>query len=553
MPESNRVLNERARGWLRHVWRKATTPDDWSSAGEPNKWWDRYSTPPMLNFPRFDLSESSYPLALMADITPAWREVYTQILDKLIERHTTFWAAVDWLTQFGNDPKRGEYPLAWKGTLVPEQLWGRYDAPGWTANGVAPWGLQPDPIGSDGNLFFRGFLNLMLSIHRYVSGEDKWDTPFSVAGLENQSFEWTHARIASFLANQWKDRPEGPHCENTKIWPFCLSAAGLGLQLTDKVVSTAHHWVFDQWTEDFLTKKYMAFTPDGRMQSMALYYDPQIDHLQAPNPVVGLAPCWYVIPQNRPLAEMMYQTAVTTLGWNNPNFGVMRPPDLRFLTMGLVLAQELGDAVTEARLREKVEEWCEPRFFGSDDGEFGFWFELGEEFPRGQMSAFLILGELVEAGSWWRLFNESNLSKFDEPVVTGVDYPKIGLSRAFNDDAVLHFSTYAATPSHRGQATTLRVENLAQNSDVVVRRDNGPYQRWHSAGANVIEIDTDIEQHDFQVFARSAPGTDASVVKAVREEPAAALPVASRDATAKALRDAELLIVSGAGTCPCCA
>ena len=138
-------LNTRARGWLRHVYRKATTPDDWSRAGEPKKWWDRYSTPPMLNFPRFDLSESAYALAIMADITPAWREVYSEILDQLIGRHTTFWAAVDWLTQFGHDPKRRDYPEAWKGLLVPEHLWGEYDAPGWTANGIAPWGLQPDP------------------------------------------------------------------------------------------------------------------------------------------------------------------------------------------------------------------------------------------------------------------------------------------------------------------------------------------------------------------------------------------------------------------------
>lgn len=267
-----RTLNPRARGWLRHVYRKATTVDDWSRAGEPDGWWDRYSTPPMLNFPRFDLSESSYALALMADVTPAWREVYAEILDRLIERHTTFWAAVDWLTQFGHDPKRGEYPEAWKGLFVPEHLWGKYDAPGWTANGVAPWGLQPDPVGSDGNLFFRGFLNLMLAIHRYVSGDDKWDRPFPVAGLEDQTFEWTHSRIASFLSEQWEARPEGPHCENTKIWPFCLSAAGLGLQLTDRTTSTSHHWVFGQWVEDVLRKKYMAFTPDGRMQSMGLYY-----------------------------------------------------------------------------------------------------------------------------------------------------------------------------------------------------------------------------------------------------------------------------------------
>jgi hypothetical protein len=478
--------------------------------------------------------------------------VYTEILNQLIERHTTFWAAVDWLTQFGHDPKRGEYPEAWKGLLVPEHLWGKYDAPGWTANGVDPWGLQPDPIGSDGNLFFRGFLNLMLSIYRYVSGDEKWDKPFPVAGLEDQTFEWTHPRIASFLADQWKDRPEGPHCENTKIWPFCLSAAGLGLQLTDRVASTAHHWVFDQWTEEHLKKKYMAFTPDGRMQSMALYYDPELDHLQAPNPIMGLAPCWYVIPQNRPLAEVMYQTAVSTLGWNNPNVPVLRPPDLRFVTMGLVLAQELGDAVTAARLRERVEEWCEPRYFGSDDGEFGFWFQLGEEYPRGQMSAFLMLGELVEQGSWWSLFNEPNLEKFREPVVAGVDYPKIGLSRAFNDeDRVLHFTTYTATASHRGDATSFRIENLPSAANVTVRRDGAPYDRWRRTDAGAIEIDSDIEQHDFQVFAgRSSTRATASTSIPRATSARAELPTFPDAATA--VRDAGLLIVSGAGTCPCC-
>ncbi|MEX0681969.1 MAG: hypothetical protein WD904_07025 [Dehalococcoidia bacterium] len=556
MAEPTRELNKRARGWLRHLYRKATTPDDWSAGGEPNKWWDQYSTPPMLNFPRFDLSESSYPLALMADITPAWREVYTEILDQLIERHTTFWAAVDWLTQFGHDPQRGEYPEAWKGLLVPEHLWGKYDAPGWTANGVDPWGLQPDPIGSDGNLFFRGFLNLMLSISRYVSGDEKWDKPFPVTGLEDQTFEWTHPRIARFLADQWEARPEGPHCENTKIWPFCLSAAGLGLQLTDGVASTSHHWVFDQWTEDFLKKKYMAFTPDGRMQSMALYYDPEIDHLQAPNPIMGLAPCWYVIPQNRPLAEIMYQTAVSTLGWSNPNVPVLRPPDLRFVTMGLVLAQELGDAVTAARLRERVEEWCEPRFFGSDDGDFGFWFQLGEEYPRGQMSAFLMLGELVEEGSWWRLFNQPNLVKFQEPAVVGVDYPKMGLSRAVNDDdGVLHLTTYTATAPHRGDTTSFRVENLHPAADITVRRDNAPYDCWRTTAHGVIEIDTEIEDHDFMVFAGSSAtrrsGSSASNA-ATAPATTSATPPASRDATAKAVRDAGLLIVSGAGTCPCC-
>ena len=33
-------LNARARGWLQFLWRKATTPDDWSESGTPHPWWD---------------------------------------------------------------------------------------------------------------------------------------------------------------------------------------------------------------------------------------------------------------------------------------------------------------------------------------------------------------------------------------------------------------------------------------------------------------------------------------------------------------------------------
>ena len=64
-------LNARARGWLRHLWDKATTPDDWSSSGEPHEWWDRDSSAPMCAFPRFDLGESAYALPLMCEVTPA--------------------------------------------------------------------------------------------------------------------------------------------------------------------------------------------------------------------------------------------------------------------------------------------------------------------------------------------------------------------------------------------------------------------------------------------------------------------------------------------------
>lgn len=83
-------LNPRARGWLHFLWEKTTTPDDWSSTGTPHPWWDRYSVPGVQSYPRFDLQFSSYALLLMADQTPAWREVYTRILDGLASRFPTY-------------------------------------------------------------------------------------------------------------------------------------------------------------------------------------------------------------------------------------------------------------------------------------------------------------------------------------------------------------------------------------------------------------------------------------------------------------------------------
>jgi len=39
-------------------------------------------------------------------------------------------------------------------------------------------------------------------------------------GDGDEGFTWTHSRIAAFLAKQWRNRPAGCHCENTKIWPL---------------------------------------------------------------------------------------------------------------------------------------------------------------------------------------------------------------------------------------------------------------------------------------------------------------------------------------------
>ncbi len=212
------ATSDRSRGWLRYLFRKATTPDNWDKDGVPHAHWDNVTGPPTSSWHRMDLVRSYCAIPLMADRTPAWREVYGRILDELIIRFTGYWAAKDWLDQIGEDPRREQYPEEWYRNLIPPFLRGKDDVPGWTANGLEPWGLQMDPVGADGNLFYKGDFLPILGFHVYVTGDDKWNQPFEIVRDGADTFTWTHSRIAEELFNQLSKRPEGLHCENTKIW-----------------------------------------------------------------------------------------------------------------------------------------------------------------------------------------------------------------------------------------------------------------------------------------------------------------------------------------------
>jgi Linalool dehydratase/isomerase len=503
-----RILDEQARGWLRHMWEKATTPDDWSSTGEPHPWWDRDSTPPMCTFPRFDLFEPSYALAIMSDVTPAWREVYARIADELIARHTTFWAVIDWVTLIGPDPRRDSYPPEWQ-VLLPAALRGRYETPGWTANGIEPWGLQPDPIGADGNLFFRGFFNLLLGLYRYIAGDDKWDRSFPVTGYRERQFHWSHSRITDFLTLQMEERPQGPHCENTKIWPNCVSGAGLGLQLYDALLGTDNQRVYHRWLE-FAKQHYMK-TKRGELSWFAMYYDPlqEVAHaIRGPTSALALLESTpYMYPADREFVGQLYEMAMRQLGWSDPRKPIVRLlPDPRPIGRALFLAREFGDQITEARLREIVEDEFEPRMFGDERDRFGYWFGLDTPWPRGQLTGVLMMSQVGEPGAWWRIFNEPNLVKHREPTVEGVDYPNVGIAQAYNDpDAgVLWVRTCAGAPSRRGAPTTLRVTNLPDPAAVSVTCDGEDFTAVQVIGEAAIEITSDIDDHLFRLTVGTA-------------------------------------------------
>lgn len=502
MPTNHPELNNRAQGWLNFLYQKATTPDDWSEDGSPNEWWDQISTAPMCAFPRFDLQESTYAIGLMADRTPAWREIYSEILDEIAERSITYWAAVDWLTQFGHDPDRKNYPEIWRGTLIPEEFWGEYDAPGWTANGVAPWGFHADPIGADGNLFFKGWLNLTQSMHTYVSGYDKWSSPFSVAGAYNSRFEWTQHQLADHLHQQWAKTPMGPHCENTKAWPFCLSAAGLGLMMYDKIFDNNFHSSYSNWLS-FTKDKYYGFNKNGSLEWVTMYFDEINDHHHRTVPTHGLAVSFYAKPQDPQFAELLYRGAINFLGWDNPSIPITNEfmPDPRMFALGLTMSKEFDDQITHERLRKYAEENFEPQFFGINDSQFGFWFNLGEKWPRGQLSALAMCAEVCEPEAWESLFNKPNLAKFYSPSIEGVDFPSVSIEKAFHDDrkGKLHFSISDGDKTKTNKKTNIEVFNLPDANEITVLCDGMKFNEYKILDNSRISINTQVRKHSFEI------------------------------------------------------
>jgi hypothetical protein len=492
-------LSDRNAGWLRYLHRKATTPDSWDRQDHPHEHWDNVSDAPMLCYHRFDLIDSTYAVALMADRTPAWREVYERILDELIFRHTGWWAAEDWLTQIGDDPDRGNYPEEYR-MLIPPAYWGRYNVPGWTANGIEPWGLQWDPIGADGNLFFKGFFLVMLGLHRRVTGNARWDTPFGMVRDGEHTFTWWHTKIAEHLATQWRAHPEGCHCENTKIWPYCLAGAGFGLQLADLTLGTHTHDAFDVWWQ-YARRAYLHLDGDEFPAAVTFYYDPIIDeHLVLPT-MLGSIPAIYLAPQVPDEARRLWDAARAQLGM----LEVSGPPTMmgpRFTALALILARNWAVNDLTDVLQVSTDDLYPPTW-DHERGEMTWDFGLDEPHPRGQYNATMAAADAVTEGAWWRLGNVSTADRFDEPTVCDVDFPAVALTQAEwdCDSRRLLLSLHAMNKRVTGQTTTMRVTGLDDASSFTASSPDGAVVETELDGRDLV-LRTHVGGHSLVVAPR---------------------------------------------------
>jgi hypothetical protein len=355
-----------------------------------------------------------------------------------------------------------------------------------------------DPIGADGNLFFKGFFLVMLGLHLRTTGDERWNDPFDIVRDGDNTFTWFHSAIAEHLHGQWERTPDGCHCENTKVWPYCLAGAGLGLQLHDLLRGTQHHEVFTRWWNDVCRDRYLHLDGDALPQAVTLYYDPILDVAHEVPVFAGMVPAIYLAPQVPDGAQRLFEAGMSQLGLWEPA-GTIGLPGPRASATALWLAREWGLDAIESALSDAIDAQYQPTF-DTATGEFTWGFELDEDYPRGQYNGTMAAAQVATRDGWWRLANELPGSRFTDPTVEGVDFPTLSLDRAWWDPsrAVLTIGTTPMTDAVVGRPTTFRVVNLDEPARWTVTTD-APGALSLSVVERGVEIATVVGRHTVTV------------------------------------------------------
>jgi hypothetical protein len=292
------------------------------------------------------------------------------------------------------------------------------------------------------------------------------------------------------LHKQWTEAPAGCHCENTKVWPFCLAAAGLGLKLHDLLRGTDHHEVVRRWWTDTCRTKYLHLDEREIPMMATLYYDPILD-IHHELPMAGMIPVPYLAPQWPDEAQRLFEAGMKWQGLWEPNVPLGNPGD-RQAASNLWMAKEWGHQHVVDALNAAIDEHCEPTWDRAR-GEFTWGFNLNEPHPRGQYNGTMAAAQVASEGSWWRLANVGPGSRFDEPTVIGVDFPSVALREARWEPAT---STLTVTPVGIGDNTERTMFRITTIGDPKQWTAHGPLAadvKVRVVGA-AIEVDTPVRQ-----------------------------------------------------------
>jgi hypothetical protein len=550
-------LSDEAVGNLRFSWRRALEDDDWSKEGEMSLAWDRWTCWPYIAKTTYHLTWYLMLVAKMANETPAWREVHLEIAKRTVNRSRQYGGWYDWVDQKGLDPNRASYPYFFYKHFIPKGMAGAYNSPGYAGNGLStamdglmqsivmapvehpktkpPYFHQhspgvgrsydPDPIYGNGssNIMFRGYFLLQLMLGKMISDDPSFDEPVDIVYDDDIRFRYSAGEIAAGLDEQLRTPTDpqgsplvfGLDCEVSKVFPYCMTIAGMGMQLHDRLHGTEYGKSFDAWLQVAKDFDLMAGggEPGGLFEWISPYFDRDLMYtMKEPEqgmPLFGAILALNLLMQDeREYADRLYESVIKLYSRVEDDgarrlvltphmVGPMVVDDIWGTVTLMHYAYETGDAARYAEFKKWVDRTYEPTFA---DGEFYYRFGIREAFPRGIPNEFVMQAHVGGPGSFARLIEPDPL-RFTEPTVVGIDFPTVNVRQAFYDRESRVLAV-AITAGPRVEAsndrTSFRVTNLAGPA-CLVSTDGAPAEQVAVAADGAIVLHTTVADHTFRI------------------------------------------------------
>jgi len=107
------------------------------------------------------------------------------------------------------------------------------------------YGMGDDPI-SEGNVMYKGHLNLMYGLYQLMTGNEEF----------SREFTWLTSRIIDEMRRHHiEGKHEGADCEPGRYFAQCNSISLLSLKIYDKLYGTNYSDVEASWTINFIKQK----------------------------------------------------------------------------------------------------------------------------------------------------------------------------------------------------------------------------------------------------------------------------------------------------------
>lgn len=480
-------LDREARGFLKHMWRKAHVADDWSKGGFIGDGWDRWSGWPLTAKPTYDLTATVRSFGRLSREVPAWRDTIGEAAAATCRRMREYAAWYDWIEQPGADPRRAFYPSIYYKNLIPVGYAGVYNAPGYAGNGLAvtmdgggasillegakanprhPYtyrhspgvgrSFDPDPVRAHGssNIMYKGYYLEQLAHLQAITGDSEWQEPQRLVYDENIQYEYSADDISRTMAEQFVQPADmggsplvwGLDCEVGKVFPYCVAVAGCGMTLFDAINGTPYSEAYRAWLE-FSAENWIAggSSERGFFTWCSMYYDRDLDYNmnlpqhQMPS-VWTLTACHAAPTGQRAWAERLYESTFDRFGLEQDGtlrlmfpkefVGPLVFEDIWAMAEAMTLATEFGDTDRLQKMRAWANENWQPVH---KDGEFYYEFNIGEVWPRGLVNSYMSLQMVGQKDSLDDMYNRPNLEKFKQPTLSGVDYPQVAVTQAVFD------------------------------------------------------------------------------------------------------------------------